>query len=579
MENSIIDYIVIFAYLILISSIGVIFKSFNKNSSDYFRGGAQTTWWLLGSSIWISAVSAAVFTGSAGAVFESGLPPLASNWAIIGAGFILALFLAGWFRQLRLITSIEVMRERFGVFTEQIFAYLQLLSSPFYAAFHFFGLAIFVSAVFGFNMQLTIIGLACVIAFYSVSSGKWGVMAADFLQSLILIPVSILVAVLAVMRIGGIGEFVQQSSDAGLLDIVKSAGTFSDNRYTLGWIVAVFIMGFFSQLQLNWSARFFAAKDGREAKKAAWLMVFLFIGGTVLFTVPPMVARLLFSGEVAEVGALLNKPAEASYVVACQQLLPRGLIGLIIVAMFSATTSTMDTGINAVAAVIVRNIIPPIRRLLKKGELSDRGGLFAGRIAALGLIIYITAIALYFSYQEGKGIFEMLLGFASQVGFPIMLPTFLALFFKKAPRCSALISVAGGLILPRILIPVLSQIDGFMMNFQMKVLIVGVSGTVGFFLSYFFRHTDNEAVRQQITAFYTRMHTPVDFAKEVGAGNDRQQMLVVGRLALLVAVLMLGLIFIPNPLWARGCILALSASVGSVGGLLLWGAKKNKNAS
>ena len=71
------------------------------------------------------------------------------------------------------------------------------------------------------------------------------------------------------------------------------------------------------------------------------------------------------------------------------------------------------------------------------------------------------------------------------------------------------------------------------------------------------------------------MHTPVDFEKEVGDANDYSQMLIVGRLSLLVAVLLLLLLIIPNELWARGCIIALAGSVGFIGALLLLFAKRH----
>lgn len=578
MPNHAIEYIIIFVYILVLSNIGRIFKSFNKNSSDYFRGGGRTTWWMLGASVWISSVSASVFTGVAGAIYESGTPPLASNWSIVAAGFLLAMFLAAWFRQLRLITSVEVVRQRFGVVTEQVYAYIGMILQPCFGAFQLFGLSIFVSAIFGFPLHVVIVTISVVIALYAVAGGKWAIMATDFLQSLILIPVSILVAVLAVAKMGGVGAFVHGASEAGLLALSRPAGEFGDGKYTWGWVAAVFLMGVVSQLQLNWSARFFAAKDGKEAKKSAWLMTILFVIGTIVFSIPPMVARMLYSDQVMTVGAALNKPAEAAYVTVCQNLLPTGLIGLIIMAMFAATVSSMDTGINGNAAVIIRNMIPPLRRVFKKKELSPESELVAGRITSLCLVVYIAAIALYLAKQDGMGIFELILGFSAAVSFPIVLPTFLAVFFRGAPRCSALFSVVGGLVLPWIWIPLLGKL-GVDMTYQLRVLVIGASGTIGYFLSYPFRRKESAVVREQIDEFYTRMHTPIDFEKEIGEANDHSQMLIVGRLSMVVAVLMLLLLIIPNELWARGCILALSGSVGLIGGLLLMGARRHTHRS
>ena len=135
-----IEYIVIVVYLLFLAAVGPIMKSFNKNSDDYFRGGARTKWWLIGPSLAMSITSAAMFTGVAGAMFEAGLAPMASNLGQYAAGILLVLFMAAWFRQLRKVTPAEVVRERFGPATEQFFSYLNMCMQPMYGSFRLSGL-------------------------------------------------------------------------------------------------------------------------------------------------------------------------------------------------------------------------------------------------------------------------------------------------------------------------------------------------------------------------------------------------------------------------------------------------------
>ena len=70
LEISNIEYFVIIGYLALIISVGLVFKQFSSNTDDYFRGGAKGTWWLVGSSAFMSAFSAWTFTGAAGIAYE-----------------------------------------------------------------------------------------------------------------------------------------------------------------------------------------------------------------------------------------------------------------------------------------------------------------------------------------------------------------------------------------------------------------------------------------------------------------------------------------------------------------------------
>jgi solute:Na+ symporter, SSS family len=102
--------------------------------------------------------------------------------------------------------------------------------------------------------------------------------------------------------------------------------------------------------------------------------------GSFFWFIPPMVARLLYEADVLVMGAQLNNPAEAAFAVASINLLPLGMTGMIVVAMFAATMSSMDSGINRNAAVFVRDIYPALCRLVGRDTVGEKGLLLLGRI-------------------------------------------------------------------------------------------------------------------------------------------------------------------------------------------------------
>ena len=51
------DYAVICVYLVFLTSLGWIFRRFNRGSRDYFAGGFRVAWWLLGASSFMSNFS------------------------------------------------------------------------------------------------------------------------------------------------------------------------------------------------------------------------------------------------------------------------------------------------------------------------------------------------------------------------------------------------------------------------------------------------------------------------------------------------------------------------------------------
>ena len=59
LEISNIEYFVIAGYLALIITVGLSFKKFSSNTDDYFKGGSIGTWWLVGSSAFMSTLAAA----------------------------------------------------------------------------------------------------------------------------------------------------------------------------------------------------------------------------------------------------------------------------------------------------------------------------------------------------------------------------------------------------------------------------------------------------------------------------------------------------------------------------------------
>ncbi|MDT8405593.1 hypothetical protein, partial [Sulfuriflexus sp.] len=78
--------------------------------SDFVRGGAQGTWWLVGTSMLMSGISAFTFTGNGSAAFDAGPTFLVIYVANCSAYLIGWLFLGAWFRQTRAYTAADVLR-------------------------------------------------------------------------------------------------------------------------------------------------------------------------------------------------------------------------------------------------------------------------------------------------------------------------------------------------------------------------------------------------------------------------------------------------------------------------------------
>ncbi len=604
-----VEFAVIAVYLVFLLLIGLAFRRFNSNISDFFRSGARGAWWLVGSSAFMAGISAYTFTGASGVAYTAGW-----SVAIIYIGNALGFFLAflvfaPWFRQLRAITNPEVIRMRYGPFTQQFYAIFGVLTAVIGGGLQLWAMAIFTSAVFGFQIWQVIVVIGAVVVFYSTTGGSWAVMATDFVQSLIMIPLTVVIGVICLIEVGGMSGLNQLIGDAGLsreFRLINAQDDFPVYQFSIIWALAMLINQAGLTNTIATGQRYFMVKDGREARKAAFLAFVLMSMGSFFWFIPPMVARLRYEADVLVMGAQLNNPAEAAFAVASINLLPLGMTGMIVVAMFAATMSSMDSGINRNAAIFVRDIYPALcrmfakardrllrRRLLKRdghddafeagrqsrrGPLSEVGLLLLGRVFSLIFGAIIILMALYFAQIGGRGMFDVMLDIAAMLGVPLSVPMLMGLFIKRVPGWSAMFAAICALI-PAFLAS--EFLFGWGWNFQTKVFMNLSVGIVAYLATMPFWKTTTQDYRDQVTEFFTRMHTPVDFEKEIGQASDLSQLTLIGAFVCAVASFILLLLFLPNAWQGRLAIITVAGIVMGIGGLMIFigrrGARKKRN--
>lgn len=573
-EISNIEYLVIIGYLALIAFVGVVFKKFSNDTDDYFKSGSKGSWWLVGSSAFMSAFSAWTFTGAAGVAFESGFSVMIIFLGNAFGFFLNFLFLGPWLRQMRVTTFPEAISKRFGEKTRMFYALYEVPVRILYSAMALYGLGIFCSAVFGYNIFQVILLCGVVVLFYSATGGRWAVMATDFLQGLILIPLTIIIAWLCVSKLGGIGAMFEQIEAQGLSEefsMINSTTLFA-GAYTWGWASAMVTKGFLVFNSMYAGPRYFSVKDGREARKAALFAGALFLIGGLIWFLPPITARLLFSEDVVALG--IAKPAEAAYAIASIKVLPVGLVGLIVVAILTASMSTMDTGLNTNVAILIKDIYPKLRDRFRWKPKSETELLKYGRLYTWFMGVFIILLALYMAQAKGKGIFEIMLDVGALLMSPIQIPLMWGLFIRRTPPWAALFSIACAFT-----VSVLAFLEVPLSNFgfgpdatwtfQVKFFGVLIAGSLGFLLTIPFAPASGTAHRNMVDAFITNMKTPIDFDAEVGQSNDLAQLAVIGRFGLAIAVFVALMLLIPNPIDGRYAIAALALIIGSVSALMI----------
>lgn len=563
------SYLIIGVYLLFLLSIGFVFQRLNKGDSDFFRAGCRGSWWLVGMSILMSGISTQTFIANAGVAYRSGF----SIWwvYIVNAICYVALFMgiAAWYRQARVTTFAEMVRERYGPAFQQFFTYWGIIMMAVLGALGLFQLSLFMATIFLFPVQLVIVGVGVVVLFYSILGGNWAILAADFLQGLVLLSMAVLLALLSLWAIGGVDGFLESMRSLGLQnDFSMITRDHPSGNYGILWLVGVGVIQVYAVLGIMGGQRYFSCKDGTHARKAALFASIMMLVGMVVFFLPPMVARLLFDAEIQ----LLNvpNPTDAAYAFMSMQLLPNGFVPLMAVAMFSAQMSTLDTALNANSAIFVKNGYPALMRLFGRVPNEDpRFQLRLGRIFTACLGCLLVAIALVISRaNQVTGVFEIFIQMVGLIMVPMLLPLFLGIFVRNTPMWSGWATFCAALGTSSSFF-ILRKMDLWVVSPHVSVIVTSLVGIVVFFGSIPFFQRASEEEKATISAFFKRTRTPVDFQAEIGEGNDRQQMRMIGTLALLLGIFIALFLLFPNEWNGRLQIAAVASAVGGMGAFLL----------
>ena len=340
------DYFVIALYALLMVRVGFYVLRFNRGAAEYFLGGSRIPWLVAGLSCFMSGFSAWTFTGAAGVAYRSGVAAIAlyvGNSLCFLLGFFV--FAKRW-RRSRITTVMEYLSARFNPSTHQIFSWTTILFQLFTSASTLFGLSLFVSAACGFPVTWTIIGAGALIVFYCVLGGLWAVVVTDFLQASILMPFCLVLVGLALSRMGGVTGLIHSLPPE--MKTLQVSGEF-------GWIYVASwtVMVAFGYNTSAMAQRYFSVDDERSARKVALLCCGLFFAGAFVWFIPPMAMRVIYP-TLPALGTALPNPSEAAYAVASLTLLPHGLIGVMLAAMFSATMANLSAQFNFKSAILTR---------------------------------------------------------------------------------------------------------------------------------------------------------------------------------------------------------------------------------
>jgi SSS family transporter len=524
-----VDLVVIAAYMALMLGIGLYAMRFNRGASDYFKGGSRIHWLAAGLSSFMSGFSAWTFTGAAGLAYQHGLVAIllyVGNACTFLLGYFL--FARRW-RRARIGTVMEYLVDRYDEKTRQAFSWTTIFFQLFMGATMLYGLALFVAPTLGWPLSWTIVGSQAVILAYCVVGGLWAVVITDFLQAAILLPFTIVMFVASLAKVGGLSGLVAALPE-GMTSLALPPGY--GWTYVLCWTV----MTSFGYNTAAMAQRYFSVEDERASRKIALLCFSLFLVGAFVWFVPPFAMRALHP-DLRAIWPHLANPHESSYALAALTLLPSGLVGIMLAAMFSATMSSLSGLLNIHASIISKDIFPALfpRRAGEAEKLT------VAWTATFTVGVVIMGIALAMA-SGGYTVFGAMVTFNTVMSLAYGPPALLGLVVRRTPSWSGLASFAVAL--------AVGAVGSFVLGWGLvaNVLTVVPASVAVFFLSRLFPETDPARLARRDDLF-RRLDTPVDKAAELRDTHDptTQVFRFLSRATGLVGVLCVPLAFTAPP--------------------------------
>ena len=404
-----IDYIVIIVFTLLIVAAGLSFRKRGSDMKSYFAAGGAVPWSINGLSLYMSFFSAGTFVVWGSIAYELGWVAITIQLAMCIAGFLVAFLVAPKWRKTNVLTAAEFVRKRLGDSVQKFYTYIILVLSLAYTGAFLYPVAKIVNVSTGWPIAACVIGLGLLILLYTVVGGLWAVIVTDVLQFVILTAAIILVVILALSQVGGIDGF--------LTSLPENSWQIINGEYNWLFMLAfaiynvVFIGGNWAYVQ-----RYTSVKSSRDSRKVGLTFGWLYLISPIIWMLPPMIYKIMNPG-------LSGLESEGAYMLVCKEVLPIGMLGLMLGGMIFATASSVNTTLNLAASVITNDLF-----LVLKPNASAKQIMNTAKISTLLFGIGTIIVALL--VPSVGGIVNVVLSIGAVTGCSLYGPPIWALFSK-----------------------------------------------------------------------------------------------------------------------------------------------------
>jgi SSS family solute:Na+ symporter len=456
----------------------------SSDSQSYFLAGRSMPWWIVGLSLFAASISSTTLIGQSGDAYHTGLAVFNYNLTGVVVMVFFAVFLLPLYIRSKVFTIPEFLEKRFDKRSRYYFSAICIIGNIFLdAAGALYAGALIIKLIYPeADLQLIILIFAVLAASYTIPGGLSSVIKTELIQAVILILGSVILTFFCFQKGGAYFVDLYQNGDL-LTKLIRPM----DDLATpwLGLIVGMPVLGiYFWANNQTMVQRVLSAKSVDEGRKGLIFNGFLTLTTLFIIAIPGLIARGLFPG--------LPSP-DMVYPTMVINLLPVGLLGIILAALLSALMSALSAILNSTSTLFTMDFYAQIR----PGADSKRL-VFVGKITALAIII----IAAFWAPQIGR--FGSLLKYyqemLSYISPPIVAAFLLGIFGKRVNGNGAFAGLIAGLVIAIIMLFFRTQLFGDLHFLLVVPFLLILSMIIIYGVSLFSQRTSPEKLKDTVFA-------------------------------------------------------------------------------
>ncbi|HEY7497275.1 MAG TPA: sodium:solute symporter family protein [Vicinamibacterales bacterium] len=514
MSITYLDWMVLGAYLVVITVIGLVAGYRVRHSGEYFLGERRFGPWLMMGQSFGVGTHAEMPVALAGAVYSVGASAIWYQWKNL---FITPFYwlMAPVFRRIRRTTMAEFTEDRYGPWMAAIYIVFAMcfliinMGSMLKGA----GKVISLATGGGYGVNEIVVAMTVMFILYSFVGGLVAAAWTDFFQGFLIIALSFTLIPLGYSIVGGL-DGIQSSLEPFRLSLATPSGI---GPWTIVMLTINGLVGIMAQP--HQLAAVGTGKDERTCRVGMLYGNLIKRVCTVGWALVGLIVAAMIAQGKADAG-LLGDP-ENAFGFACRQLLFPGALGLMIASILAANMSTcsaflVDSGALFTEGLYRKRVMP---------NRSDGHYLWVGRFS--GFVITMLGV-LYAVYLIESVLYTFLLTetLATFVGIGVLG----GILWRRANRWGALASLLAALVTNFALYAITGQrLDHWDPNVFLAALVVGILALVVVSLVT----TPEPSAR--IDEFFDRLQTPSDMQT-----TERRPLLLVNLLHLRRAAAGLG---------------------------------------